>query len=415
MKLTKRKVLIYSSIVMVLVVGIIVWNSKSNIIGTKKESTLAAASENKITVKTQPVKTMQKTTSLTYKANLEPSEVGIVSSKLSGKVVEILFENGKAISAGDPLIRIDDQDIKNNIASAQAQLAVAGTQLKTSENQFLSSQTALEKLHMNLDNAQRSYDRTKALFGQGNATKVELQGSESALKAANADLESTKTSIETARLATETAKANVNSVQTNINNLEDTLTNTIIRAPIQGIIDEKSISIGQFISPGMVMAKVKNISTLNAVIQVEQSNLKYIKVGMKAKIKFEDTDSKDYVYVGIVKSIDVSADPASRVFNCKIQVDNKNRLLHPGIFANVELTNNKKHEAIMVPIQALSGSEGSYSVFVAQDGKAHKRSVSVGEISKDTAEILSGLNKDESIIITNLNILQDGDSISVSE
>jgi len=413
MKLTKRNISIYSAIIIVLVVGVVVWNSNGYTSGIKKENTLAAVSENKIMVKTQSVKTMQKTTSLTYKATLEPSEYGIVSSKLSGKVVGILCENGEAVSKGEPLVKMDDKDIKNSIASAKAQLAVAETQLKSSQNQLLYAQTGLHKLEINLENTQINYDRTKALFDEGGAAKVALENAESSLKTAKSDLESMKVNIESSRLTVETAKASVNSVEVNISTLNDSLSNTIIRAPMRGVIDEKSISIGQFISAGMVLAKVKNVSNLNAVIQIEQNNLKYVKEGMKAKIKLNDIGSQ--TYEGTMKNINMSADAAARVFSCKIQVDNENGSLHPGMFATVELINDQKHEALVVPIQALSGSEGDYSVFVVQDDKAHKRSVSVGEIANDTAEILSGLQKDERLIITNLNILQDGDAVSISE
>jgi len=412
MKLTKRNILVYSSIVIILIAGVVVLNSKDSKAGIKKENVVTDASENKIAVKTQPVKTMQKTTSLAYKATLEPSEEGIISSKLSGKVVEILFKNGKTVSKGDPLVKIDDKDIKNSIASANAQLAVAESQLKSSQNQLLYAQAGLQKLEINFGNTQLNYDRTKALFDAGGATKVALENAESALKTAKSDLESTKVSIESSRLAIETTKANVNSVKVNLSILNDSLSNTIIRAPMRGVIDEKSISIGQFISAGMVLAKVKNVSNLNAVIQIEQGNLKYVKEGMKAKIKLDDISAQ--TYEGTVKNINISADSAARVFSCKVQVDNENGSLHPGMFAEVELISDQVHEALVVPIQTLSGSEGNYSVFIVQNGIAHKRSVSVGEISNDTAEILSGLDKDESIIITNLNILQDGDAVSIS-
>jgi multidrug efflux pump subunit AcrA (membrane-fusion protein) len=404
---------IYTTIAAILVIGVTVIGNKGFTSGIKKENTQMSAAENKISVKVQPVKTLEKTVSMFYKANLEPGEEGIVSSKLSGKVVEILFDNGKTVSQGDPLVKIDDQDIKNNIATAKSQLAIAETQLKSSENQLLSAQTTLQKLQINLDSSKTNYDRMKALFEQGGVSKAEFEKAESALKVAKSDYDSAKIGIESSRLAIETAKANVNSVIASINNLNDTLSNTIIKAPMQGTMDENSVKIGQFISAGTVLAKVKNISNINAVIQIEQSNLKYVKEGMKAQIKLDDSGSQ--TYEGTVKSINVSADSSTRVFSCKIQVDNTNSVLHPGTFAKIEMMSDQKREAMEVPIQALSGSEGSYSVFVFQNDKAQKRSVSVGDISKDTAEILSGLKKDESIIITNLNILQDGDPVSVSE
>lgn len=412
MKLTKRKMIIYAAVAAIMIAGVFLVGSRGFTSGADK-GTATAAVESKVAVEVQKVKTVEKAAAMSYKATLEPSEEGIVSSKLNGKVIEILFENGKAVSQGDPLLKLDDQDIKSSLVSAQAQLAAAEAQYKSAQNQLAAAQLGLQKVELNFENVERSYDRTKVLFGQGAVSQLDMENSESALKAAKADLESAKVSVETTKLAIESAQANVEAAKASVNSLNNSLANTVIRAPISGIADDKAISIGQFVSPGIVLAKVKNISTLNAVIQVEQDNLKYVKEGMKARVMLDDAGAQ--TYEGFLNSISTAADPASRTFSCKILLDNKDGMLHPGVYAKVDLIGEQKREVMLAPIQALSGSDGNYTVFTVQDGKAKKVSVTIGELSKDSVEILSGLQKDQSIIITNLSVLQDGDAVTVSE
>jgi len=213
--------------------------------------------------------------------------------------------------------------------------------------------------------------------------------------------------------ALKTAKANLNSSLVNIDSLKHSLANAVIRAPISGIIDNKSVNLGQYVSPGTELAKVKNVSSVYATIQVGQIDAKYIAVGQKAQVKLGQNDST--VYEGVVKMMNVSADTSARVFNCKVQINNPNQDLHPGTFANVEIATDQKKNLIAIPVNDLTGSEGEYSVFVLENGVARKRSISIGRIIQNLAEVTSGLQEGEQVIVTNLNTLQDGDKVTVNE
>jgi len=178
-----------------------------------------------------------------FKATLEADQEGIVSSKNSGKVISVLFDDGKQVTQGDTLVMLDDQDIKNQIKSAESQLEV--------------SKASLQKTEASLENTQRSYDRTKILVQQGVVAQTELDNAETSLKMINADITS--------------CQANIQAAQTNIDNLKTTLADMIIRAPISGVMDGKDVCLGQFLTPGNVLGKVKDISLIDAAIEVDQA------------------------------------------------------------------------------------------------------------------------------------------------
>jgi RND family efflux transporter MFP subunit len=339
-----------------------------------------AASPSKVSVKVNQVDHIEKKSTTTYKASLEASEEGTVSGKVSGKVIQVMFENGQVVSKGAPLVKLDDQDIRNNIAS--------------SESKLKSLQINLEKIQLNVENAQSTFDRTKFLFDQGAVTKVDLETAETTLKSAQIDLKSTE--------------ANIYSAQIDLNNLKNSLANTTITAPVSGVLDEKSVELGLFANVGASFGKVKNISPIIAVIEVDQDDLSSIKVGQGAKVK---VGSKDYE--GVIKTIEASANPDSRVIKCKVEVANKDQSLKPGMYAKVGISSDQKAEMLVVPTDALSGTQGSYSVFVNEKGTARKHAVSIGEITDGYVEIKSGLSKGDNVIITNVNTLQDGDEVTV--
>ena len=160
-----------------------------------------------------------------------------------------------------------------------------------------------------------------------------------------------------------------------------------------------------------MLGKVKNISPIYAVIEVKESDLSYVKSGAKAKFKLSDKDSTEYD--GVVKSIDGAADATSRVFKCRIQIENKDGKLKPGVFGNIKIATDENKKAITLPLKALAGSEGNYYVFINNNGVAKKQTITTGEISGDTVEIKSGVKDGDSVIGTNVGTIQDGDAVKV--
>jgi multidrug efflux pump subunit AcrA (membrane-fusion protein) len=380
--------------------------------GTKKSSSISITNMNKVSVKVIKANTDTVAANASFKASLEASEEGTISNKVGGKVVQVSFENGQTVSAGQTLAKLDDTDIRNSIKASEAQLAAAEAQLKSAESTANSSQIGISKQQTNLETAQRNYDRTKALFDQGAVSKVEFETAESSLKLAQTDLESAEASAESSSLSTETQKANIQTAQTNLNTLTESLQNTVITAPTSGVLDGKNVTVGQYINVGTVLGKVENISPIYAVIEVKESDLNYVKLGAKAKFKLSDEDSTEYD--GFVKSIDGAADATSRVFKCRIQIENKDGKLKPGVFGNIKIATDENRKAITLPLKALGGSEGNYYVYINNNGVVKKQTITTGEISEDTVEIKSGVKDGDSVICTNVSTLQDGDAVKVA-
>lgn len=387
-----KKIIIYAVIVIAVIGGIISVRKFTS----DQKNIPTAVTASKTAVEAQEVKLVEKNSGHTYKATLEACEQGIVGSKLSAKVISISFENGQYINAGDALITLDEQDIRNNIKASESQL-------KVTEQQLSSAEVSLKKLKLNLEDVQRNYDRQKALYEKEAISQVDFIAAEKSLNSAQADYEAGNISIET-------AKANIEAQKVSLANLQDSLNNTVIKAPISGVITGKSVSIGQMVSPGTALATINNISAVYAKIQVPEDKINSVKIGQAATVTI---DGSDTTYNGIVQNIDLSVDTSARVFNCKIKIDNSDKTLYPGVFAKVDLISGDKTQMITVPINALVGSEGNYSVFINDNGKAKKQEVTIGETDENNVEITSGIQNGEQVICSNTGSLQDGDEIDI--
>ncbi|MDR3596212.1 efflux RND transporter periplasmic adaptor subunit [Clostridium sp.] len=389
-----KKIVIYAVIVVAVIGCAVIAKTKQSSANKSKPTTAAAPS--KTTVQVQEAKTVEKNSGDTYKATLEAYQQGIVSSKTSLKVVSVSFENGQYVNTGDTLVTLDDQDIRNNIKTAQAQL-------QTYEDQLNSAQVALEKLQVNLDDAQRNYDRQKTLFDKKAIAQTDFETAEKTLNSAKADYDSGNASIQT-------AQSNIASENVSISNLQDTLSNTIIKAPISGVISNKSVNVGQMANSGTSLATINDTSSVYATIQVPQDKINGVKIGQTATVV---VDGNDTTYSGTVQTMDLSADTTSRVFNCKVKLDNSDKSLLPGVYAKVQLDSAVKTEVITIPVNALVGNEGDYYVFINNNGTATKTKVTIGETDDNNVEVTSGVKDGDQIICSNTSTLQDGDAVDI--
>lgn len=352
-------------------------------ISAEGNQTAEVTTDTKVAVKVINAKKIAQSEGSYFKATLEADQEGIVSPKNGGKVTQVLFDDGKQVAKGDALVILDDQDVRDQMKSAASQLEAA--------------KATLAKAEAGLENSQRVYDRVKSLHDQQGASQAELDNAETSLKLVKADVAA--------------SQANIKAAQANVDTLETALGNMTVYAPISGIMDGKSVSVGQFLSPGLVIGKVKDISSLDAVIDVDQNAVSSIKTGQKSRVRLSE-DSTD-TYEGRVKSIGTVADPSSRTFKVKVQVDNKDLSLRPGIYAKVFLDSDSKVELFAIPVEVISGKDGNYFVFVNENGIAKKHAITIGAFVENQVEITSGLQGNEQIISTNLNMLQEGDEVNV--
>lgn len=389
-----KKIVAFAVIIIVVVIGSIV--VKNKMISNGK-NTSNAVKVSKTAVEVKIAKTEEKNTGDTYKATLEAYQQGLITSKISAKVISVTIENGQYVNSGDAIATLDDTDIQNNLKSAQAQL-------KTTEQQLNSAQITMQKLQINLDDAQRNYDRQKTLFESGAISKIDLEAAETRLNNSKADYNSGNVIIETSKASIEVQKVN-------IEKLKNDLYNVVIKAPISGVISDKAINVGQMVSPSTVLAKANDTSFIYAVIQVPQEKISDTKIGQPAIVTVEGSDRS---FEGTVQNIDLSADAAARVFNCKIKIDNNDKALYQGVYAKAEILSSEKNQVISIPINVLIGNKGDYSVFINDDGKVKKQKVNIGETYDNNVEISSGIKDGDQIICTNTGTLQEGDEIDVT-
>ncbi len=198
------------------------------------------------------------------------------------------------------------------------------------------------------------------------------------------------------------------------NKVEETekqLSYTKIVTSIAGTITKKNIEEGTYVKSGTIIASIVDISRLKVQLYVSESNIYFLKIGQKVK---STTDI--YPGVSFDGRITFISPDGNDAHNYLVEIEMANSSSSPlksGTFVNVNIKIESNRDGLFIPREALQGSVKDAKVYVAEDGKAKLRKISVGNSNDEFLEVLSGLKETEKIIISGQVNLDDNKSIKI--
>jgi multidrug efflux system membrane fusion protein len=322
---------------------------------------------------------------LRYSASVLPFAHASLSFKSSGYVTgihQVVGADGRrrAVGTGDyvgrgtVLAQIRQQDLKNQLDEAEAELGQAEAQ--------------------HLD-AGKDYERAKALYATQSLTKPDFDHAQARFDSTLAAMNQAKAAARQAQLAFDDSD---------------------LKAPISGYILARNIELGDLASPVTAAFTIDDIRTVKVSFGVPEYALRRLRLGQEFTIHLQD-DPQDYQ--GRVTSISPSADDKNRVFAVEVTVPNQSGALKPGMIASISLTGIPKPPVPSVPLSAIVSNPakpGQYAVFVAheQGGSwvAHVREVTLGE-TQESLIAVNGVKPGEKVVVVGAAQLKDGDPIQV--
>lgn len=272
--------------------------------------------------------------------NLTSNESVTLSPEIAGRLTEILFAEGQAVKSGDPLIRLDDVIAKAELAQMEASLTLS----------------------------QANYERAKTLFN-------EKTGTGRARDEALAKLRTDQAGVDLARARLE---------------------KTMIKAPFDGIIGLRNVSIGDYVNPGQDMVNIESIDPLKVDFRMPEIYLNVLKTGQTIQVAVDAFPGK--AFEGEVYAIDPLVDSSGRTVVLRAKLPNPENLLRPGLFARVNLLVSQAGDAIIIPEQALIPQGNERFVYKIVDGKAVMVPVKTGTRREGQVEITDGLAQGDIIV-----------------
>jgi RND family efflux transporter MFP subunit len=319
-----------------------------------------------------------------------------VSAKITGKVTEVLIEEGVQVKEGDVLARLDDTE-------ARAQLALARAQLTATRAQLAEIRTQLAQ-------AERDYARQ-----QGLAERQFI--SPQALEAAR-----TQRDILRARLASTEEQVRV--AQESVGVAEVQLDNTVVRAPFDGVVVAKAAQPGEIISPisaggGFTRTGIGTIVDMDSLeIQVDVNEAFINRVTPGQPVEAMLNAYPDWHIPGEVIAIIPTADRNKATVKVRIAIKVKDARIVPDMGVRVAFLDPQPTlltTGVLVPAEAVRADGTAGVVFVYAQGKVERRSVTLGETIGGQRQVLSGLRDGERVVLSPPASLQDGDAVKLGD
>lgn len=300
------------------------------------------------------VKTSVLQETINVSGTLKPYEETELQPEVSGRVVKLNLPEGKYVSRGTLLVKLFDDDL-------QAQLHKANTQLKIIEQQQ-NRQSELLKVS---GISQTDYDQT------------------------------------TLQLA---------SIKNDIELYNVMIRKTEVRAPFDGTIGLRNISIGAIVTPATILATIRADKQLKLDFSVPSKYGSDINVGTKLKFTIQ---GKDEQYDATVMASEKGIESSTNNLKVRAVVLNKPSDLLSGEFASIELKLKENANALMIPTQAIIPQELSKQVIVLKDGKAEFITVRTGIRKESTVEVLEGLAAGDTLITTGILFIKPGSALKL--
>jgi len=343
--------------------------------------------------------------SVTVNGNLTAYDHITVGMKVPGRLQTISVDFGSTVRKGQVIAQLEQQDYKLRVQQAEAALAQARARLGLSPDGADDSVSAEEtgtvrQAKAVLDDAKVKRDRAAKLVDQGVVSRAELDTAESDYKVALSRYQDGLEEIRNrqgllAQRRSELALA------------KQQLADTLVYAPMDGVVQEKKASAGEYLAAGAPVVDIVRIDPLRLRVDVPERESHNIKMGQSVRVTVEgDPDS----YLGYIKRLSPTISEQNRVLSVEADVRNNGRL-RPGAFVKAEIVTNQTASAITVPPNAIVTFAGIDKVILVDNGKAQEKAVTLGRRGADWIEIKAGVNVGQMVVVDPGN-LQSGQAVT---
>src|SRR5438034_6190320 len=270
--------------------------------------------------------------------------------EVDGRVVEILIREGQEVDQATPLFKVDDAQLRAQVAQLEAQR----------------------------DLAQQALARAKDLAQQNASSTADLEKAEAEARSAQAQYDLQRIRLD----------------------------RTTVRAPFAGAVGQRYVSLGDYVTSSTKLVSLHTVNQQRAAFQVPERFARDLKPGQNVSFRVAAIAGRDFT--GQVDFVDPVVQLPGRTILVKARVSNPARLLQPGMFIEAHLVTAVRPKAIVIPDEAVVPLEGTNFVWVVGDGKASRRPVTLGVRTPGSVEVTSGLAAGEQVVTGGLELLFPG-------
>ena len=270
--------------------------------------------------------------------------------EVEGRLVEIFAREGREVTRGTPLFKVDDAELRAQVAQLEAERELA----------------------------RQALERTRRLMEENASSEADL----------------------------ETAQANERSKAAQLELQQVRLDRTVVRAPFTGVVGERLVSLGDYVNTSTRLVTLQTVDPQRAAFDVPERYAPQLRVGQE--VSFEVAAVADREFFGVVDFVNPVVQQPARTIRVKAMVRNRDRSLKAGMFIEARLTTRVIPDAVVIPEDAILPLQGADFVWVIVDGAATRRQVELGVRTPGMVQIRSGVEAGEQVVVGGLERLMEG-------
>lgn len=357
-----------------------------------------------------------------------------VSSKISGRVEELMIEKGDAVKKGQVLARLDDREYLAQLSQAKASRQAAQARLDQAiagsrPEEIKRAQAALDQAEATVRTARINLDRTMSLNRSGVLAKQALDDAQNTYDVAVAQAKVAVENLTLARLGPrkeeiELARAQLAESEASVKWLESQLDNTIIRAPVDGTVLDRLVEKGEMVTTGYVSGRgaksafvsLANLKELEVELDINEADIPRVRLGQECSVSPDSYP--DRRYKAHVREIAPEANRQKATIQVKVAIDDPDQYLRPETNSKVNFLEENKQQAapsenrILVPKSSVVAGP---AVFLVKNGKAAKQPVKTGKELWGQIEVTGGLAGGEQLIVKGLDGISEDEKVAVKK
>jgi RND family efflux transporter MFP subunit len=366
------------------------------------------ASETEVTVGVTRVVKKSLGQEITLSSELVPFQEIDVYAKESGYVKTLNVDYGTHVKAGQVMAVLEIPELEAQLQEDQAEIKNATNQVTRAQHELGRYQAQYTALHL-------EYTRLNGVFQSqpGLVAQQEVDDAQGKDLAAASQVDAGEAALDAAQSQLAVAKAKLIHDQSLFDYSR-------IIAPFTGVVTDRYANLGTLMQGGtssstqaMPLVRLSEDDLFRLVIPVPEAYVQYIRIGDPVAVT---VPSLNATFPGKVARFSVDVREDTRTMHTEVDVPNPKRVLVPGLFANAEISLEKKKGVPTVPVQALN-PEGTHTTIyvVNQNGELDERDVEVGLETANDAEITSGVSEGEMVVISDRSGLKPGEKVQAKE
>lgn len=327
-----------------------------------------------------------------------------VSAETAGRVVETPVERGTRVSQGALLVRISPSETSAQLQEADANAAQIEARLGLVAGQPFDRGRVPDVMNAkaSLDFADAEYNRMRALLDQKVISQSEFDQRRTQLEAARQTYQAALNGADQSFRSLEAARARVALARKAVDD-------TAVRAPLNGLVAERLVSVGDYVTRGQRVATVVRVDPMRVELTVPEQQVAMITVGQQVRLTVDAYPGE--VFAATVKFISPALRSDQRALTVEAVAANADGRLKPGLFATALVRQPDAAPALLVPASAVETVAGTSRVYIVKDNTVDERIVTTGEKVGDKVEITSGVAEGEAVAAEPKGRLTDGQQV----